>query len=554
MWNEKLIRFGTTKCCVFCKTTRFSHFLCEKMRMLQVALVGLMMIGYCTAHVSTLWPQPNSVYSTSGSTDKFLLCSKKFKYVAHGDGASSAVLQDATERYNTLTFSRHPTFPDVEVGKTDQFLKTLDIYVTDATGVLTPDMDEDYSLSVSLEKGATLFAATVWGALRGMETFSQLVDFVGMNGENVVWEITDLPLQIIDSPRFSYRGLMIDTARHWLPMDMILQNIDVMSYNKLNVMHWHVVDSQSFPYQPTDPLLAGMSKGAWQKDHIYTAQDIQKVIDYAYLRGIRVVPEFDTPGHTQAWGAGIPDILSHCPNPSEPLDPSNPFTFEVLTALYKELSAVFKDDYVHLGGDEVSFDCWQRDANITKFMKEQNFTDYADVEQYFETTLLEIVGHKLNKKTIVWQEIVNNGLKVRPDTVVDVWKGFDTDTILNATSQGLQVVISGPFYLDHLNDDWDTFYRFDLRDFAGTEAQKALVVGGHGSMWGERVDVTNFMSRTWPRASSIAEKLWTVAQLDVTAAGSRLHDFRCRMVARGIDAEPVFQNNQVGFCPVEYSE
>eukprot|EP00475_Leptophrys_vorax_P019352 TRINITY_DN2642_c0_g1_i1.p2 TRINITY_DN2642_c0_g1~~TRINITY_DN2642_c0_g1_i1.p2 ORF type:complete len:188 (-),score=65.35 TRINITY_DN2642_c0_g1_i1:28-591(-) len=180
-------------------------------------------------------------------------------------------------------------------------------------------------------------------------------------------------------------------------------------------------------------------------------------------------------------------------------------------------------------------------------MNEQNLTDYAEVEQYFETKLLQIVGESLNKKTIVWQEIFNNGLKVRPDTVVNVWKGYDSRTIEQATAAGLQVVVSGCWYLDHLNDDWDTFYNFDIQDFNGTAAQKALVIGGHSSMWGEHVDVANFMSRTWPRASSVAEKLWVNEQYSTGQVRPRLADFRCRMVARGVPADSIGP----GFCAVE---
>lgn len=115
----------------------------------------------------------------------------------------------------------------------------------------------------------------------------------------------------MDEPKLPHRGLLLDTSRHYLPLSDILLTLDAMSYNKLNVLHWHIVDDNSFPYQSTKyPDLS--AKGAYHHSMIYTPNDVQKVVDYARLRGIRVMPEFDTPGHTRSWGLAYPDLLTEC--------------------------------------------------------------------------------------------------------------------------------------------------------------------------------------------------------------------------------------------------
>jgi hexosaminidase len=149
-------------------------------------------------------------------------------------------------------------------------------------------------------------ANTVYGAIRGLETFSQLV-YHTEDGQYTISGVVDIK----DTPRFSYRGIMIDTSRHFLNVHTILKHLDAMSYNKLNVLHWHFVDDQSFPYVSISfPELS--AKGAYNSRHVFDQQDVQTVIKYAKERGIRVIPEFDTPGHTKSWGKGQPNLLTPC--------------------------------------------------------------------------------------------------------------------------------------------------------------------------------------------------------------------------------------------------
>mmetsp|Transcript_54492 Transcript_54492/g.132264 ORF Transcript_54492/g.132264 Transcript_54492/m.132264 type:complete len:434 (+) Transcript_54492:1109-2410(+) len=376
-----------------------------------------------------------------------------------------------------------------------------------------------------------------------------------------VYVIRDIPLTVSDRPSYKYRGLMVDTARHYLPVDLILDNIDAMAMNKLNVFHWHITDSQSFPLRTkTFPELA--TKGAYHPKRIYTPENVTYVVEYARRRGIRVIPEIDMPGHSSAIAKSHPEVMSYCPTPKEPMNPTVDETYEFIQKIYNDLDEMFPDDFVHVGGDEVwmSESCWLNSPSISKWMIDHGMNNKTVLlYEYFETKLLNIVGggrrgqggknlvRNRNKVPIVWQEVFNLNLTIPPQTIIDVWKGFDRDTLSNATKAGYNVILSGCWYLDHLDQTWESFYNCDPSNF--TSPRKDLLLGGHASMWAEHVDASNFMSRVWPRASAAAERLWTgnVTGQPSKTIRERIHSFRCRMIQLGFDAGPT----RPGICPTE---
>ncbi|KAM4634631.1 beta-hexosaminidase subunit beta isoform 2-T2 [Polymixia lowei] len=503
----------------------------------------------------SLWPLPQKVgismvsFKITGSS--FQLTDAK----QSSAGPSCSLLQNAYRRYYEYMFgsARKPGYNKRRTGPSE--LTELQVWITshdsECDSYPSVTSDESYELSVN-QPYAVLKAPKVWGALRGLETFSQLVY------EDVYGAKTINATTISDFPRFAHRGLLLDSSRHFLPIKVILANLEAMAMNKFNVFHWHIVDDQSFPYlSRTFPQLS--QQGAYHPyTHVYTPADVKMVIEFARLRGIRVVPEFDTPGHTQSWGKGQKDLLTPCysgTSPSGTFGPVNPIlntTYDFMRQFFKEISTVFDDAYVHLGGDEVDFGCWQSNPDIQKFMVQQGFGhDYSKLESFYIQRLLDIVT-ATQKRYVVWQEVFDNAVKLKPDTVVHVWMGNRLEEEMqNVTAAGYTTILSSPWYLDYISygQDWQRYYQYEPLKFKGTDAQKKLVIGGEACLWGEYVDATNLTPRLWPRASAVAERLWSAKEVtDLGDAYSRLSAHRCRMVERGIPAEPLF----TGHCPHEY--
>ncbi|XP_055277834.1 beta-hexosaminidase subunit beta-like isoform X2 [Moschus berezovskii] len=462
-----------------------------------------------------LWPLPLSVTTTP----RLLHLSPGNFFFGHSAtskaGPSCAILQEAFRRYYDyiIGFYKWPLGSDKVPREME--LQKLEVSVTmDPECDRFPSItsDESYNLTV---KGpvATLTANRVWGVLRGLETFSQLI-YQDSYGTFIANESN-----IVDSPRFPHRGILIDTARHFLPIKTILKTL-----------------------------------GSYSLSHIYTPNDVRTVIEYARLRGIRVLPEFDSPGHTASWGKGQTDILTPCYHAREPsgtFGPINPIldsTYSFLSKLFKEISTVFPDEFIHLGGDEVNFDCWKSNPAVLHFMKNKGFRKkFGKLQSFYMQMVLDMIS-AMNKRSTVWQEVYDDEGKLKPGTVVQVWKMNNFYMELGkVTAAGFPVIISAPWYLDVISygQDWRRYYSVEPLNFAGTLEQKKLVIGGEACLWGEYVDATNLTPRLWPRASAVGERLWSHQEVtDLEDASRRLTRHRCRMVRRGIAAQPLF----TGYC------
>jgi len=286
---------------------------------------------------------------------------------------------------------------------------------------------------------------------------------------------------------------------------------------------------------------------------------VADVVEYARQRGIRVIPEFDTPGHVRSWGAGMPGLLTTCYNETTglpdgtygPLDPSKASTYDFVKQLLTEVTNRFPDKYVHLGGDEVSFGfaCWLSNPDVQQWMEALNLTTPEEVEnEYIQKLLVLVENLPAKPEYVVWQEVIDNNITVRPSTIVQVWKGGWEEEMTKVTALGQRAILSSCWYLNYISYgvDWPQYYECEPESFNGTEAQKALVMGGEAAMWSEYVDDTNVVSRTWPRASVVAERLWSAR--DVTSddeTAPRLEENRCRLLQRGYPVEPA---NGPGFC------
>ncbi|XP_070599262.1 beta-hexosaminidase subunit beta isoform X2 [Erythrolamprus reginae] len=421
----------------------------------------------------SLWPLPRSLRV---SPERFRLAPDRFQIV-HGPGSSvgsnCSLLQDAFRRYYEYMFGYSKwQNGDEKKSQCETELSLLQVIITskDSECDKFPSItsDEAYHLQVS-KPISVLKADKVWGVLRGLETFSQLL-YEDDCGSYFVNESV-----ISDFPRFAHRGILLDTSRHFLPLKIILTNLDAMAFNKFNVLHWHIVDDSSFPYESTTfPELN--AQGAYTPNHVYTPTDVQNIIEYARLRGIRVIPEFDTPGHTQSWSK---DILTPCYSgeyPSGSYGPINPIldaTYYFMMELFEEVGTVFPDDYIHLGGDEVDFSCWNSNPGVTEFMKKKKFGFwYSKLESYYVERVLEIVT-SLDKKSIVWQEVFDDGAKLQPDTIVEVWKKFLYQLELaRVTKEGHQAILAAPWYLDLISygEDWKSYYAVEPLNFSASYA------------------------------------------------------------------------------------
>uniref|UniRef100_A0A665WA34 Beta-hexosaminidase n=1 Tax=Echeneis naucrates TaxID=173247 RepID=A0A665WA34_ECHNA len=502
-------------------------------------------------NVLGVWPLPQDFTS---SMEQYPLNPHTFHF---GYGKQSvaqrgcSVLDSAFKRYFSLVF------PDYSSGrlhnewtqiKDKPFTAEISVDHDHCDDYPNEESSERYNLSVS-ERKAVLNAETVWGAVRGLETFSQLV-YQDDSGSYFVNKT-----EIVDFPRFQFRGILLDTSRHFLPVQTILKTLDAMAYNKFNVFHWHIVDDPSFPYQScTFPNLS--SKGAFHPmTHIYTQSDVRRVISYARLRGIRVLPEFDSPGHTSSWGKGQSNLLTPCYRsgiPSGtfgPVNPALPSTYQFMARLFQEVSSVFPDSFIHLGGDEVDFSCWRSNPDIRTFMQKMGFgVDFAKLQAFYMESIVNITS-ALKKTSIVWQDVFDYHKRV----MVEVWRaGCYLCEVRKVAKAGLRVILASPWYLDQPGPthDWARYYTVWPLAFKGTDKQKKLVIGGEVCMWGEYVDATNLTPRLWPRASAAAERLWSDERRtsNVDQAFPRLQDFRCKLVRRGIQAEPLY----IGHCKHEF--
>ena len=363
--------------------------------------------------------------------------------------------------------------------------------------------DESYSLEVS-DKGASLNAKTVVGAIRGLETLQQLVA-----GDRDRYFIPAVSIQ--DRPRFPWRGLLIDVGRHFQSVEVIKHQLDGMAAVKLNVLHWHLTEDQGFRIESRKyPKLHEMgSDGLY-----YTQAQAREIINYARDRGIRVVPEFDMPGHATSWFVGYPSLAS-APGPYKiertwgimdpAFDPTNEEVYKFLDDFLGEMASLFPDAYMHIGGDESNGEHWAKNPKIQAFMKEKGIKNAHDLQQYFTGRLASIVS-KHGKRMVGWDEIMAPGLP--KEVVVQSWRG--QASLAEGAKNGYQGILANGYYLDHMLSAAQHYAVDPIAADSGlTDEQAARILGGEASMWTEYVSEETIDSRIWPRLAAIAERLWS---------------------------------------------
>lgn len=370
-------------------------------------------------------------------------------------------------------------------------------------------VDESYELLVN-SKNITLKASTDIGVIRGLETLLQLVE---STHKNYVFS----GVAITDAPRFLWRGLMIDVARHFHPVDVIKRNLDAMASVKMNVFHWHLTDDQGFRAESKIyPKLHQLgSDGLY-----YTQEQIKDVVKYATKLGIRVIPEFDVPGHASAILTAYPELgskdgyqyaIERNSGVFDPtLDPTNDKTYEFLENLFTEFAPLFPDEYFHIGGDENEGKHWDENNDISAFKKKHGLKTNHDLQTYFNIKLEKILL-KLGKKLMGWDEIMTPTM---PTTaVIHSWRGVNEglkeSTLIEAAKKGYQSVLSNGYYIDRMLSVKHHYAVDPIGDAKLTKKERAKILGGETTMWSELVTPLTIDSRIWPRTAAIAERYWS---------------------------------------------
>lgn len=386
---------------------------------------------------------------------------------------------------------------------------------------------------------------------------------------------------------------MLDTSRNYYGVGDILRVIEGMSWNKMNVFHWHITDSHSFPLVlPLEPELA--AKGSYGSDMIYSPDDVSRIVEFGLDHGVRVLPEIDSPGHTGSWAEAYPEIVT-CANmfwwpaesdwserlASEPgtghLNPLNPKTYQVLKNVIHDVSTLFPEPFYHGGADEIIPCCWKADPTIRSFLSNGGTLSQL-LEKFVNSTLPYIIS--LNKTAVYWEDVlldenvkVDSSFLPRQHTILQTWNNGPNNT-KRIVSAGYRAIVSSSdyYYLDCGHGDflgnnsqydlpprsnnskdggswcgpfktWQTIYNYDITDGLSKE-EAELVLGGEVALWSEQADPTVLDARLWPRAAAMAETLWSGNRDEkgmkrYAEATDRLNEWRHRMVSRGIQAEPI---------------
>ncbi|XP_057807586.1 beta-hexosaminidase 2-like [Salvia miltiorrhiza] len=520
-----------------------------------------------------LWPRPQAI----ALSPNFTISAPPHPY-----------LTAAVRRYLAQILSEHHrplVTPNLNVTSSPP-LAALTITISDGSGPLGHGVNESYSLRIPDGGGgaAVLEAGTAWGAMRGLETFSQLV--YGKPSR------VACGLYVWDVPLFMHRGIMLDTARNYYGVEDLMRLIGAMSMNKLNVFHWHVTDSHSFPLVvPSEPEMA--EKGAYGEDMKYTAADVKRVVEFGLEHGVRVVPEIDMPAHTGSWAKAYPEIVT-CADvfwwpaeagwddrfAAEPgsgqLNPLNPKTYQVVQNIVHDVVSMFPDQFFHAGADEVTPNCWKIDPQIHSFLS-KNGTLSQILSLFINSTLPYILS--LNRTVVYWEDVlldatvsVSPSLLPKQHVILQTWNNGPANT-KRIVAAGYRAIVSSSdfYYLDCGHGDfvgnnseydqppsanqtdggswcgpfksWQLIYNYDIT-YGLTAAEAELVIGGEVALWSEQADSTVVDQRIWPRASAMAETLWSgnrdgAGRKRFAEAVDRLNEWRYRMVARGIRAEPI---------------
>ncbi|XP_044020728.1 probable beta-hexosaminidase fdl isoform X2 [Aphidius gifuensis] len=502
----------------------------------------------CGGNTRLLWPRPTGDIILEEDSATIHIQQIEFVTINTPNSDVKTLLEQAKSVFidNIKSLIKIPN------GKSQSTIDSFTIYLTATTkkdSKLTLDTDESYKLNVGKNGKkieAHIIAESYQGVRHGLETLSQTFwwDYT-ISRQGGLQVLTNI--KITDKPMYHYRGLLIDTGRQYFNIEQLKNVIDGMAASKLNTFHWHISDSQSFPYD--SKIFPQMARwGAFSKDEIYTPDDIKDIVYYAKIRGIRILIEIDSPAHAgEGWqwgndyGFGELSLCvnqepwsSYCGEPNcGQLNPINEYSYRVLESLYKELLDITEvRDIIHIGGDEVNLDCWSQYSSITTAMQTMNITDlhslWGDFEMKIHQRIIRANRDINPKKVIIW----SSPLTKRPWLttyfdkkihVIQSWGGSNWPETGDLLDDGYQVILShvDAWYLDCGFGKWREIgeaacgeYRtwqtvYNHRPWKDYPNAGHLILGGEVALWSEQIGKNSLGPRLWPRASAFAERLWS---------------------------------------------
>ena len=489
------------------------------------------LFGYSQTNSLNLmpWPQEINIGSKQHPINK--------KFTINVNQKSSKRIEIATTKFLRRLSGRTGVFIENGFSFSESQIENPSLEISfNSIGKLGINEDESYELKV-IENKISIHANTDIGVIYALETLLQLVT----NNEETYF----FPeVYIKDKPRFTWRGIMLDVARHFQPIEVLKRNLDAMTAVKMNVLHWHLTDDQGFRIESkTHPKLHELgSDGLY-----YTQNQIKEVVQYASDRGIRVIPEVDVPGHATAILTAYPEIASKDTtytierfsgvfNPT--LDPTNERTYEILDDLFGEMAQLFPDKYIHIGGDENEGKHWDENKKIQAFKKKHHLITNHDLQTFFNIRLEEILA-KYGKLVMGWEEIMTD--KMPTTALIHSWKGKNEGiaartSLITAAKRGYNTVLSNGYYIDLMQPISEHYLIDPLPENNNlTPTEKARILGGEATMWSELAPKLTIDSRLWPRTAAIAERFWSSRTVkDVSSMYKRLENVSFRLEELGI--------------------
>ncbi|XP_055389854.1 chitooligosaccharidolytic beta-N-acetylglucosaminidase [Condylostylus longicornis] len=513
----------------------------------------------------SLWPQPTGGIMLSPKRVYFDPANVRFNLVAPS-AKTQQYLSDNSRLFKKNILKECPKNACAWDGREQIFVK---VSVNSDDMTFDWNTNESYNLTID-STNVTVYvdvrAHSIYGARLGLETLSQLI-----TGNQKSGLVTVASGRISDAPVFKHRGLLLDTARNFIPIRNIRKTLDAMSASKMNILHWHATDSQSFPIEISKlPHLQRL--GAYSSEMKYSKSDIEDIIKYARLRGIRVLIEFDGPAHVgNGWQfasrAGLGDLVV-CLNaqpwrkfciqpPCGQFNPINENLYPTLKHLFDDIADMIPlEETIHMGGDEVFIPCWNATNEILDYLKlnglsrtEESF--YRLWSDYHKNNL-DIWDEIKSKKRLNDQQpvIVWSSHLTYPDVIekyfpknryiIQTWVGADLPLNTELLQKGYRIIVStkDAWYLDHGFWGQTTYYNWK-RVYQNQIPRDSGVLGGEVCMWSEFVDEQTLDGRIWPRAGAAAERLWSDPRVLESDLEPRFLRYRQRLITRGVDPDAV---------------